>query len=377
MSPRFITIAVSCLCLTRTLAAPATLSPEAPDQMVEPQAKLPAGLYAVLQTTRGPITLRLYPEDAPLTVANFVGLAEGTLNQDQAMKPFYDGLTFHRVVPNFVIQGGDPNGDGTGGPGYDFQDEFNPSLRHDRAGILSMANSGPNTNGSQFFITLGPTPHLDYLHSVFGEVVSGLDHVMAIEAGDSIISVEIIRNGSVAEAFTVDIDTFNQLFASTPVIPRTQYLVNQSTVEFPDARVAWVNQKLFSHALVTGRPVLAVLMDDLGPDDQAAAKWEELIDEYGVRDDGALLLVTLEPRALKLWIGNNQVDNLPAVEPDPEDRAHTPLHAAKQALLQQSYAVLDTEAPQSELRAIMAALGVLLPVVDADLIEKPTQVSKP
>ncbi len=144
------------------------------------------GVYAHFDTTEGSFTLRLFDKEAPQTVANFVGLAEGTKEwKDPATgakkkSPFYDGIIFHRVIGGFMIQGGDPLGQGTGGPGYQFADEFHPNLRHDRAGILSMANSGPNTNGSQFFITLGPTPHLDRRHSVFGTVVTGLEIVQRI-----------------------------------------------------------------------------------------------------------------------------------------------------------------------------------------------------
>lgn len=332
---------------------------------------LPDGLYAGLTTSRGEITIRLYPDQAPLTVANFVGLAEGSLNRETPGTPYYDGLTFHRVVPGFVIQGGDPKGNGSGGPGYSFQDECRPALRHDRKGILSMANSGPNTNGSQFFITLGPTPHLDYLHSVFGEVVEGMEAVETIEMGDVIERVEIVRRGSEAEAFTVSADSFADLESSTPVTPRAQYLINQSNLDLPDSRVAWINQKLFAHATITGRPVFAVLMDDLGTDEESASNWEGLIDDYGIRDDGALLLLTLTPRTLKLWIGQNQIDQLPQPEVDPEARpAHSPIHGAKQALLRPGFEILDAATPQSEFRSIMAALNVLLPVIDADLIKQ-------
>jgi len=144
------------------------------------------GVYARFETTEGTFTIRLFDKEAPQTVANFVGLAEGTKEWkdpstgEKKNGPFYDGVVFHRVINGFMIQGGDRLGQGTGGPGYQFADEFHPSLRHDRAGILSMANSGPNTNGSQFFITLGPTPHLDRRHSVFGAVVEGLDVVRKI-----------------------------------------------------------------------------------------------------------------------------------------------------------------------------------------------------
>ena len=143
-------------------------------------------VYAQFVTSEGNFTIHLFDEQAPNTVANFVGLAEGTKewtdprSGKKVKEPYYNGIVFHRVIDGFMIQGGDPLGKGTGGPGYDFADEFHPSLLHDRAGILSMANRGPNTNGGQFFITLGPTPHLDNRHSIFGEVVEGLDVVRKI-----------------------------------------------------------------------------------------------------------------------------------------------------------------------------------------------------
>ena len=138
---------------------------------------------ATIETNKGAIRLELHAEQAPKTVANFEKLAGDG---------FYNGLSFHRVIPNFMIQTGCPQGTGTGGPGYQFEDEFDDSLRHDRAGILSMANAGPNTNGSQFFITHGPTPHLDGKHSVFGAVLEGQDVVDAIEQGDTMEKVSVV-----------------------------------------------------------------------------------------------------------------------------------------------------------------------------------------
>jgi len=138
-------------------------------------------LFAHFETSLGNFKVELFEDRAPKTVANFAGLAEGSKEWtdprtgEKQKKPYYDGIVFHRVIEGFVIQGGDPLGEGHGGPGYQFEDEFHPELRHDRAGILSMANAGPNTNGSQFFITLAPTAHLDRRHSVFGSVVEGLD----------------------------------------------------------------------------------------------------------------------------------------------------------------------------------------------------------
>jgi len=145
-----------------------------------------AGLLAHFDTSEGRFTVRLFDQEAPRTVENFVGLAEGTKpwkdprTNETVNRPYYNDVVFHRVIDRFMIQGGDPLGEGIGGPGYTFADEFHPKLRHAKAGILSMANRGPDTNGGQFFITLGPTPHLDDRHSVFGEVVEGMDVVRKI-----------------------------------------------------------------------------------------------------------------------------------------------------------------------------------------------------
>ncbi len=181
------------------------------------KSKLKDGLYAKFDTSKGEILCALEFKKTPLTVANFVGLAEGIKDLGGGAKAkgdrFYDGLTFHRVIPDFMIQGGCPLGTGTGGPGYTFPDEIDPSLKHSGPGILSMANSGPNTNGSQFFITHVATPWLDGKHTVFGHVVSGQDVVNTIEGGDIINSVEIIRVGKEAKAFQSDQKAFDSLLS--------------------------------------------------------------------------------------------------------------------------------------------------------------------
>jgi len=205
---------------------------------------LDPGLYAVMTTSKGEILLKLEYKKAPLAVTNFVGLSEGTIahNRKDSVH-FYDGLTFHRVIKDFMIQGGDPRGDGTGGPGYTFPDQIDPSLRHDSAGVLSMANSGPNSNGSQFFITQKATPWLDGKHTVFGHVVKGQDVVDAIEKGDAIEKVRIVRVGEEAKAFESDQAAFDKRLADAEVRvqeTRKKTILTQQVYirkNWPDAKV--------------------------------------------------------------------------------------------------------------------------------------------
>jgi peptidyl-prolyl cis-trans isomerase B (cyclophilin B) len=163
-----------------------------------------SALTATIHTDKGDIRLTLFPDQAPLTVLNFVNLAK---------RGFYDGRTFHRVIPDFMIQGGCPIGNGTGGPGYRFKDEFSPDLKHDKPGILSMANAGPHTNGSQFFITHVPTPWLDNKHAVFGAVVNDEDQkvVNSIAVGDKVASITVEGDyAALAEAHKDQLDKWNE-----------------------------------------------------------------------------------------------------------------------------------------------------------------------
>ncbi|GLY78314.1 peptidylprolyl isomerase [Actinoallomurus iriomotensis] len=166
-------------------------------------------LTATLRTTMGTIVLRLFPDHAPKTVQNFVGLAEGTIEWtdprtgQRTTDPLYNGTVFHRVIDKFMLQGGDPLGNGRGGPGYEFEDEFHPDLRFDRPHLLAMANAGPGTNGSQFFITVVPTPHLNGRHTIFGEVIEGADVVDAIAKTDTDRGDRPVKD-VVVESVTID-----------------------------------------------------------------------------------------------------------------------------------------------------------------------------
>ena len=175
------------------------------EEIINPKSIKDNGMFAQINTNKGVINLVLEFQKTPLTVANFVALAEGEMENDEKEigVPYYDGLKFHRVIKDFMIQGGCPQGNGSGDPGYSFADEFHEDLKHSGPGILSMANSGPATNGSQFFITHKETPWLDGKHSVFGHVLDSISQnvVNAIEKDDSIVSVKIIRNGRTAKKF--------------------------------------------------------------------------------------------------------------------------------------------------------------------------------
>jgi len=261
---------------------------------------LPDGLYARIETPAGMMLARLEYTRAPLTVCSFVGLAEGTLGPRRGT-PFFEGLVFHRVVPGFVIQGGDPLGTGEGDPGYGFPDEFSPALRHDGAGVLSMANTGPDSNGCQFFITLDDTTRLNYLHSVFGRLVSGADCAQRVKQGDR-MSVHILRIGREAQAFRCDETAFSELRGKTRAYEGTRQPGPDSAFQDPDSllptdppRAANFNFKLHNLERSTGLTVRAELLArspaGLPTDKAALESWlAARALNHGVKPGGAYLL---------------------------------------------------------------------------------------
>ena len=270
---------------------------------------LPDGLYAEITTPRGVMTAELFYQKAPLTVTNFVGLAEGTIGPDPH-KPFYNGLTFHRVVPGFVIQGGDPLGNGEGGPGYEFADEFVPGLRHDAAGILSMANSGPDTNGSQFFITLNEENRLNYLHSVFGRVVRGLDVLPKVQQGDQ-MQVRILRIGSEAKAFRADAEAFFKLALAQPRAVVDHFADPENLLPVDPPRAKGFDHRLSNFQRFTGEKIFARIYADFhpsGPIETPHDFIEELARTLGTSQKGMVLAYFAKPDEWQLWVGNQDVE---------------------------------------------------------------------
>jgi cyclophilin family peptidyl-prolyl cis-trans isomerase len=292
----------------RRLAAAALLLPLG---ALAQESGLPDGLYAEFTTPRGVITCELDYATAPLVVTNFVGLAEGTLGPSPR-KPFFDGLKFHRVVPGFVIQGGDPLGTGEGGPGYEFPDEFSPALSHDRAGVLSMANDGPDTNGSQFFITLAAVQRLDFMHSVFGRTVRGSDVPAKIVQGDA-MQVRILRIGKAAGGFRADQAAFDALAASTPKYTFEKEPGPKAHFDDPDKllptdapRAQNFNFKLANFERATGLRIYARVFAKFvpgSPGDTPDAFTDRLRNSLGIGDNGALAVYFLDGGKWSLSLG--------------------------------------------------------------------------
>jgi cyclophilin family peptidyl-prolyl cis-trans isomerase len=266
---------------------------------------LPDGLYAEITTPRGTIIARLFDQDAPLTVTNFVGLTEGTLAPNPG-KPFYDGLTFHRVVPGFVIQGGDPLGTGDGDPGYEFPDEFSPKLCHDSIGVLSMANSGPDTNGCQFFITLDAENQLNYLHSVFGKVVSGFEVLPQVKQGDK-MQVKILRLGAAAKAFRADKDAFNELIAKAPKAAFAHFSDEDGILPATPPREKSFNNKLSNFERFTGVKIYArafAAFEPTGPGQTRPDLAETIAQQLGVKRNGITAVYFADTHDWELAIGD-------------------------------------------------------------------------
>ena len=309
------------LCLPLlALAQEPTAKPDLPVTLPDD----PAGhLYAEIETTKGLIEVELDFQAAPLTTMNFVGLAEGTLPawNRPVGQPFYDGTTFHRVVKGFVIQGGDPaSADpatpadqlGEGGPGWSFPDEFSPGLRHDMAGVLSMANDGPDTNGSQFFITLAETNRLNYLHSVFGQVVRGTDVVGRIEQGDRIVHIGIRRMGGRAREFHADAAAFAKLresvLAKRHAVPAGFAYFEDETRQLPEFRVKNFNYKLANYERATGHRLAVRLEPDFVPADPGQTRGNQvktLAAALGLPDPGDNVLAVgfVKPAAWTTRLG--------------------------------------------------------------------------
>lgn len=249
-----------------------------------PDVKLGDGIYAEITTNKGKIILQLEYQKTPLTVANFITLTEGTndmVTGDRKGKPFYDGLKFHRVINNFMIQTGDPNGNGTGGPGYKFADEIT-DLKHDKPGILSMANAGPGTNGSQFFITHKDTPHLDGMHTVFGHVIQGQDVVNQIVQDDVMESVKIIRVGKDAKKFDA-VKVFKQYYEKAAA---DQKKLTEGFAKVKTEKVAYLADIKASGTKTTSGLVYKII--EKGSGKKPIAGSEVYLDYSGFLEDGTL-----------------------------------------------------------------------------------------
>lgn len=316
----------------------------------ENAAPLPDGLYAEIATPRGTITCRLHFERAPLTVASFVGLAEGTLGP-APRKPFFNGLTFHRVVADFVVQGGDPTGTGEGGPGYQFPDEFVPGLRHDAAGVLSMANDGRDTNGSQFFLTLRETNRLNYLHSVFGRVVQGLDVLPRIKVGDT-MNVSIRRVGAAAETFRADEATFAALSAKARKFagaaepgPAAHFDDPARLLPLEPPRARTFAIKLANLERATGLRIVGRLFaksPSPAEDAEPGAFMRALAQRNGVRERGVMVAYFADEDDWRVWIGDALTARFFGRAPSAADLGDgAAFHDVKEAFLQAARAAGD------------------------------------
>jgi len=281
-------------------------------QLAASAEPLPDGLYAEVSTPRGKITAELYHRQAPMTVANYVGLAEGVLGPSAGGKPFFDGLVFHRVVPDFVVQGADPTGTGSGDAGYLFPDEIVPGLLHRKPGVVQMANDGPDTNGSQWCFILRPSPHLDYLHSVFGQVVEGLEILPRIEQGDG-MKVKILRVGKEAEEFRVTRESFAAMVAAAkryegPRQPRPDAPFDDPDKLLPTdwPRAVAVTQKLANFQRFTGLRVAARVLAKTPEGEGGIPRYlKETAEHLGTGPAGVLAVYFADQDRWHLHIGQD------------------------------------------------------------------------
>jgi len=314
-----------------------------------PEPALPDGLYAEFTTPRGVFTARLDYEKTPLTCTSFVGLAEGTLAPRNG-QPFYTGLKWYRVVPNFVLQSGDPTftpgkedkPDDPGHP-YAFPDEIVPGLHHDGPGVLSMANAGPDTNSSEFFVTLRDTTRLNYLHSVFGRVVAGLDVLPRVQPNDA-FSIKILRIGAAARAFRADEASFRALAAAAKKYSGTPEPGPSAHVNDPDhllptepPRARNFNFKLANYERVTGRRIVVRLFAK-SPSDAEDAKpgafMSALAAKVGTARDGILIAYFADEKDWRVWFGDTTIATVLGHAPTAADLApEGPLHVAKMKLI--------------------------------------------
>ena len=281
----------------------------------EEPTSVPDGLYAEVTTPRGVVLAELHYKEAPMTVANYVGLAEGALGPNIGT-PFFDGLIFHRVVPEFVVQGGDPTGKGAGGPGYNFPDEFVPGLRHDRAGVVQMANGGPDSNGSQWCFMLNETHRLNYLHSVFGHVVRGLDVLPKIQQGDT-MRVKILRVGREAEAFRVTKESFAGLVAKAKKYTGPREPGPEAPFDDPDnilpsewSRARGFNFKLANFERFTGHRIRARLLANT-PESGIEDYLRDTSKRLGTEQNGALAVYCADTDQWQFRLGEKYSALLP------------------------------------------------------------------
>jgi cyclophilin family peptidyl-prolyl cis-trans isomerase len=317
-----------------------------PSRPTPPSSSLPEGLYAEFITPRGTVTAELFYTRAPLMCANFVSLAEGT-RETRDGKSLYTGLTWYRVVPGFVMQSGNPglrDTDDLPAPVTPhFPDEFVPGLHHDAAGILSMANAGPDTNSCEFFLTLAPTPRLNYLHSVFGRTVRGLEILPLIRQDDP-VSIKILRFGPAAQAFRADPEAFAALATIAKKFnaprepgPAAHFDDPQNLLPASPPRGKLLNHKLANFERATGVRVVARLLGQSPPNTEGRkldAHLRDLAEKLGVLQNGALVLYVADRDEWKLWIGETTT---PVFMGRPgtvkEFMQGSALHEAKQALL--------------------------------------------